>query len=175
MVPSGQLAVSLQGTSEYTDDTRNYRNRLRTSISVYSCVCVWWIQCFELPCVTATFWLLIGWTGTFSSQGEEPEGSSHDPAATLQVLPWGQQWMKSSQHTAYRENECTTLTLPNTHLYIRICYARRRCIGRSTCQWVIYLWQRTAGPSSIFSLTARGSIWTARSAITGNIRIHWRH
>jgi len=103
VVPSGQLAVSLQGTSEYTEVTRNYRNRLRTSISEYSCVCVCWIQCFELPCVTATFWL-IGWTGTFSSQGEEPEGSSHDPAATLQVFPWGQQWMKSSQHTAYREN-----------------------------------------------------------------------
>jgi hypothetical protein len=38
---------------------------------------------------------------------------------------------------------------------------------------VIYLWQRTAGPSSFFCLTACGSICTRCGAITGNIWIQW--
>lgn len=40
--------------------------------------------------------------GTLASQGTTalPEGSSHVLAARLQMVPWGQQWRKSSQQTA---------------------------------------------------------------------------
>ncbi len=94
-----------QETSEYTEDTRKDKDSSRTNkMVVLYCVCVCWIQCFDLPRVTASFWLLIGLTGSFLNQDWDPEGSSQDPAATLHFVSWGQQWMKSSQHTAYREN-----------------------------------------------------------------------
>ncbi len=81
-------------------NTRKDRSRTHKMVVLY-CVCVCWIQCFDLPCVTATFWLRIGLTGSFLNQGWDPEGPLQDPPVTSHVVPWGQQWMKSLQHTAY--------------------------------------------------------------------------
>lgn len=48
---------------------------------------------------------------TFVSQemgGEKPQGSTQVSAARLQTLPWGQQWMWSSQQTACRVHTIQT-------------------------------------------------------------------
>ncbi len=98
-------------------NTRKDSSRTQKIVVLY-CVCVCWIQCFDLPRVTATFWLRIGLTGSFLNQGWDPEGSLQDPPVTSHVVPWGQQWMKSLQHTAYWKNWMYTCYLTqNTTLH----------------------------------------------------------
>ncbi len=112
-------------------NTRKDSSRTHKMVVLY-CVCVCWIQCFDLPCVTATFWLRIGLTGSFLNQGWDPEGLLQDSPVTSHVIPWGQQWMKSSQHTAYWEN---TVILSN---YLPLCSTEERKVKRMIILWNIW-------------------------------------
>lgn len=111
----------------------------------------------------------IAKVGTFATQGTDTErsaGSSQLPAATLHTVSCGQQWMWSSQHTAWRwvqhhsKHHFMFSSNKNGRFDLTVCFLEMKL--------TTYLWQRTASPGAFLRFTAGGTTLTCYGFIAGN-------